>query len=166
MQAPLLDISLNIYNYMQANCLLEQLGIGLYHTGIEIKYVCDRHSNIEYQFICCSENPHETGVCSIRPGTGGFPFNRKVPLAILPVPRERFDQIFRQLEAKYTVGRYNLFGNNCNHFVADFVLQLTGIVLPNYLFRMTNFLGLFSCCLPDNYLNGQWALAEYNKDLR
>jgi hypothetical protein len=32
--------------------------------------------------------------------------------------------------------------------VREFVLLLTGIELPNYLFRLTNFLDLFSCCLP------------------
>jgi len=33
-----LDISLNIYDYTRANCVLGVLGVGLYHTGIEIKY--------------------------------------------------------------------------------------------------------------------------------
>jgi len=86
-----------------------------------------------------------------------------VPLAVLPIPYERFDQIFKHLTAKYTTGRYDLFSNNCNHFCADFALQLTGIALPYYLFRMTNFLGLFSYCLPKNYLNAQWALADFNR---
>lgn len=63
------------------------------------------------------------------------------------------------------MGSYNLFSNNCNHFISEFVLELTGIVLPNYLFRMTNCLGMFNCCLPHNYLNGQWALADYKRDV-
>lgn len=32
-----LHLSLNVYNYTSANCLLEMLGIGLYHTGLVVK---------------------------------------------------------------------------------------------------------------------------------
>lgn len=65
------------------------------------------------------------------------------------------------MEAKYVVGSYHVFRNNCNHFVAEFVRQLTGIELPAYFFRMTNFLGMFDCCLPATFLNGQDAYADY-----
>jgi hypothetical protein len=37
-QPPLIDIYFNVYSYCKANYIFDPIGIGAYHTGIEVKY--------------------------------------------------------------------------------------------------------------------------------
>ena len=60
-----------------------------------------------------------------------------------------------KLKDKYRSYRYDLLNNNCNHFVNEFL----GILydgkrrLPSWINRASRFGGLFSCLIPDRYLN-------------
>lgn len=79
------------------------------------------------------------------------------------VTPQQFSILYRQLEQKYTNGSYHIFRNNCNHFSNELVGRLVGTSLPNWIFRLTDCLGILSCCLPQGYLNAQWALEDYKR---
>lgn len=68
--------------------------------------------------------------------------------------------IYRQLEEKYTNGRYHLFKNNCNHFSDELLGVLVGGRVPKWVFRLTDFLRVFSWMMPRETLNAQRALGE------
>lgn len=40
------EVYLNVYDFTSANCVLQCLGIGAYHTGVELKYIDVNSSNV------------------------------------------------------------------------------------------------------------------------
>ena len=87
-------------------------------------------------------------------------FVRKVYLGEVTIMNYRLTQIINELAEEYTCGKYHMFNYNCNHFYNDLAKKLTNTEIPKYLFRASNFLGVVSCCLPADWLNGQVALRK------
>ena len=63
--------------------------------------------------------------------------------------------ILEKLKEKFRSYRYNLLTNNCNHFTTEFLQLLYDgkRQLPGYVNRASRFGGLFSCIIPERYLN-------------
>lgn len=61
------EVYVNIYDFTSANKVLGCLGLGAYHTGVELKYPNSLFSNIEYCYAVVSEDPDETGILLIEP---------------------------------------------------------------------------------------------------
>lgn len=121
------------------------------------------YSNVEYHFLVNSEDLMQSAVEEQHPGTCGDVHVARLPMGKTMVNPVQFSEIYRQLRQKYTNGSYHIFKNNCNHFSNELVGRLVGGTVPNWVFRLTDCLGVFSCCLPQGYLNAQWALADYKR---
>ena len=67
-------VYLNIYDYMRGNGCLESIGVGAFHTGVEIKYV-SHHSATSNIAIVSAPMIHKTRACST--------WNPKAPITIL-----------------------------------------------------------------------------------
>lgn len=71
--------------------------------------------------------------------------------------------MYKQLEEKYTNGRYHLFKNNCNHFSDEMLYVLVGRRVPKWVVRLTKWLRMFSGLVPRGVVNAQRALAEQRR---
>ncbi len=60
-------VYLNVYDFTDCNSCLSLIGLGAYHTGIEIEYTLFLLSNDEYCYCVISTDPKESGVLTIEP---------------------------------------------------------------------------------------------------
>ena len=86
-------IYLNVYNFMSGNTCLEAIGLGAYHTGIEIEYLLPPLSTTEYCYSVVSTDPNETGVIEIDPESAGYIFSRKIFIGEATLMNYRLEQI-------------------------------------------------------------------------
>lgn len=86
-------VYLNIYDFMGGNGCLEAIGLGAYHTGIEIGYFYITFSYDEYCYSVVSTDPEESGVIVIDSESAGYKFNRKVFIGETTIMSSRLDEI-------------------------------------------------------------------------
>jgi len=139
------SVALNVYDLAPANELLHPVGLGIYHTGVEI-------SGSEYTFA------DSAGIFSHPP--------RSVPQAKF---REQIDlgsfegaengaaalvqSAVRALaEEKFGPNDYHILQNNCNHFAKALVWKLLQKQIPAYINRMADIGVCCSCLIPKKLL--------------
>ncbi|CAG2105718.1 unnamed protein product [Medioppia subpectinata] len=115
-------VVLNIYDLGSANNYLQNLGIGVYHTGTHV---------FESEFNYGGHPSEETGIFEIQPKFDeslgeDFTFNRQeVRQLVQSLGRKRFKG-----------NEYHLFRNNCNHFTNAFIQVLCGVEIPKWINRL------------------------------
>ena len=139
------SVALNVYDLAPVNELIHPVGLGLYHTGVEI-------SGSEYTFA------DSAGIFSHPP--------RSVPQAKF---REQIDlgsfdgaengaaalvqSAIRALsEEKFGPNDYHILQNNCNHFAKALVWKLLQKQIPAYINRMADIGVCCSCLIPKKLL--------------
>ncbi|GMI63967.1 hypothetical protein like AT5G47310 [Hibiscus trionum] len=133
---------LNVYDLTPINNFLYWLGLGVFHSGIEVH-------GVEYGF-----GVHEyptSGVFEVEPRSfPGFIFRQSVLLGSTNMSRSEFRVFMEQLSDKYHGDTYHLIAKNCNHFTDDVCMQLTGKHIPGWVNRLAR-LGVFcNCLLPES----------------
>lgn len=120
-------VVLNIYDIGASNGWLSWLGMGLYHTGVE---VCGK----EYSF--CVE-----GIVAGKPRSVPYAFREALHMGI--VPRGRINEALACLRNDFVSGSYSLPSRNCNHFSEALCQELLGVGLPSYINRAANWGSVF-----------------------
>lgn len=121
------------------------IGMGIYHTGIEIngsEYAYGGNSLLD-----------ATGVYEIAP-TKHDAFSYKEALHMGRI--ESKEAVWKALSLtmkKYKANEYDMLMFNCNHFSDEFLsLLLPSIRLPPHLNRAANIGSKFHCLIPKKYL--------------
>jgi len=91
------EVYVNIYDFTSANKVLDCLGLGAYHTGVELKYHTCYCSNIEYCYAVVSEDPNETGILLIEPETAGYTFKQKQYMGVAQLSSEELEMLTQNL---------------------------------------------------------------------
>jgi len=134
---------LNIYHLSFLNYILQFIGLGIYHTGIEI-------NSLEYSFGATEED------------VAGFFINNKGETSKILKLKERIymgNTIYSKnnierllaLESPYWMGRtYDPFLKNCNNFTKHFLklILFNNIDYPVYINRICKFAHVFSSFYP------------------
>ena len=134
---------LNIYHLSFLNYILQFIGLGIYHTGIEI-------NSLEYSFGATEED------------VAGFFINNKGETSEILKLKERIymgNTIYSKnnierllaLESPYWMGRtYDPFLKNCNNFTKHFLklILFNNIDYPVYINRICKFAHVFSSFYP------------------
>ncbi|GER25717.1 PPPDE putative thiol peptidase family protein [Striga asiatica] len=119
---------LNVYDLTPINHYLYWLGLGIYHSGIEVH-------GMEYGF-----GAHEfstSGVFEVEPRScPGFIFRRSILLGSTDMSRSEFRSFMEHLSNKFHGDTYHLISKNCNHFTDEVCQRLTGKSIPGWVNRL------------------------------
>jgi len=149
-------VTLNVYDLHEYNQHLYAMGLGMYHSGVEI-------GGVEYTFSSGS------GVFNHAPrAAGGAKFREAVDLGTL-ASSSAVGTAIEELRHEFKGSDYNILERNCNHFAEALVWRLLGKQLPGYVNRMAGFGAMFSCLMPQSMLkdapvdgNGGRAAASFS----
>eukprot|EP00092_Neocalanus_flemingeri_P010206 GFUD01010997.1.p1 GENE.GFUD01010997.1~~GFUD01010997.1.p1 ORF type:complete len:244 (-),score=40.02 GFUD01010997.1:818-1549(-) len=155
-EAAIFDVSrepviLNIYDMFWTNDYTANVGLGVYHSGLEVygrEYAYGGHpfpfSGI---FDICPREASELGE--------QFRYKQSIHLGNTDFTEQEVEKILEQLGKEYRGDRYHLMNRNCNHFSGAFSQILTGRDAPawvNRLAYMSTCIPFLQRCLPKEWL--------------
>jgi len=155
-EASILDVSrepviLNVYDMFWTNDYTANVGLGVYHSGLQIygrEYAYGGHP---FPF---------SGIFDIAPREAlelgeQFRYKQSVHLGNTDFTPQEVEKILEQLGKEYRGDRYHLMNRNCNHFSGAFSQILTGRDVPawvNRLAYMSTCIPFLQRCLPKEWL--------------
>ncbi|KAI8069292.1 PPPDE putative peptidase domain-containing protein [Gongronella butleri] len=144
------EVFVNVYDMLQPSFLTAvgyyALGIGIYHSGVEI---CGK----EYCF-----GGHEfkdiTGVFAVEAKVGppGLLFKQSISIGHTRLSDEQIQQVIHDISKEYVGPTYNLLTRNCNHFTDEFCHRLTGKHAPSWINRAAKLGTMFPCVIPTEWV--------------
>jgi deubiquitinase DESI2 len=134
-------VYLNVYDLAPVNECLHPVGLGMYHTGVEVL-------GSEYTFAS------QAGVFQHTP--------KEVPQAVFREQVYMGDFDGGHIELKLIVDAigdeqfgpndYNILNRNCNHFASTLCLKLVRKSTPSYINRLADIGNCLSCLIPKQFL--------------
>ncbi|KAK3021822.1 hypothetical protein RJ639_047177, partial [Escallonia herrerae] len=137
-------VYLNVYDLTSMNGYAYWLGLGVYHSGVQVH-------GVEYAF-----GAHEyptTGIFEGEPKQcDGFTFRKAILIGWTDLTPGEVREKMEELAEVYKGNAYNLITKNCNHFCNDACLRLCGNPIPSWVNRLAR-IGFFCNCIIPVSLN-------------
>ncbi|KAL8117407.1 deSI-like protein At4g17486 [Apium graveolens] len=135
-----IPVYLNVYDLTPYNSYAYWLGLGVYHSGVQVH-------GIEYAF-----GAHEypsTGIFEGEPKQcEGFTFRKSILIGWTGKSSKEVRKVMEELSKVYKGNAYNLITKNCNHFCNDACIRLTGNSIPSWVNRLARIGFLCNCIVP------------------
>ncbi|CAA0836055.1 PPPDE putative thiol peptidase family protein [Striga hermonthica] len=133
-------VYLNVYDLTPINGYAYWLGLGIYHSGVQVH-------GVEYAFG--AHDRSTTGIFEVEPKhCPGFTFRKSILIGRLDLGLKEIRAFMEKLAEEYSGNSYNLITKNCNHFCNDVCLRLTGKSIPRWVNRLARLGLLCNCVLP------------------
>ncbi|CAK7353876.1 unnamed protein product [Dovyalis caffra] len=133
-------VYLNVYDLTTINGYAYWVGLGIYHSGVQVH-------GVEYGFG--AHDHSTTGIFEVEPKQcPGFMFRKSILIGRTDLGPKEVRAFMEKLAQEYPGNTYHLITKNCNHFCSDVCLKLTGKTIPRWVNRLAR-LGFFcNCVLP------------------
>jgi len=136
-------VYLNVYDLNQANENLYPLGLGMYHSGVQV-------GGLEWSFA------GGAGVFSDTPkSAAGATFRESIDMGVFAGTSSDLDRILDSLRPHFPGDQYNILSKNCNSFADAFCQKLVNRPIPGFVNRLANLGSYFECLMPDQLKNAQ-----------
>lgn len=131
-------ILLNVYDIHTSNVIFSEIGLGLYHSGIEISVETDDSLSYEYSFS-------KAGVSRTAPRMNIFGTLRAtIPLGKIRGTAINIHKLIAQFgKNDFAPGKYDLINHNCNHFTDAVAYALLETRIPSWVNRIAYFGSVF-----------------------
>ena len=134
-------VVVNVYDLSPSNEYLIHVGLGFYHSGVEIH-------GVEYTFS-------NDGVQRHGPRQAQAPFRCAIKISTIKMSSMNVDRVVSDLSAtRFRPGTYDLRTKNCNHFAEALCLELSRTSPPGWINRIAC-IGSYCDCLFPNSNNTQ-----------
>ncbi|CAN0855076.1 DeSI-like protein At4g17486 [Linum grandiflorum] len=138
-------VYLNVYDLTPMNGYAYWVGLGIYHSGVQVH-------GVEYGFG--AHDHTTTGVFEVEPKQcPGFTFRKSILIGRTDLGPKEVRSMMEKLAKEYSGNTYHLITKNCNHFCNDACVKLTGKTIPSWVNRLARLGFLCNCVLPAE-LNG------------
>ncbi|KAI5556176.1 hypothetical protein BDE02_18G017700 [Populus trichocarpa] len=133
-------VYLNVYDLTTINGYAYWVGLGIYHSGVQVH-------GVEYGFGA-HDHP-TTGIFEVEPKQcPGFMFRKSILIGRTDLGPKEVRVFMEKLAQEFTGNTYHLITKNCNHFCNDVCLKLTGKKIPRWVNRLARIGFLCNCVLP------------------
>jgi hypothetical protein len=137
------QVVLNVYDLNEANINLYPLGLGMYHSGVQV-------GGLEWSFA------GGTGIYSDSPkNAAGAKFRESIVMGEYRGTSSDFDRVLDELRPHFRGDSYNILSKNCNSFSEALCSKLLRKSIPGFVNRMANLGSYVECCLPPQLTNAQ-----------
>ena len=134
---------LNVYHLTWLNYLLQLIGLGIYHSAIEI-------DSYEYSFGASEEDVAGFYINKIGEISKKLRLKEKIYMGNTIYSKNNIERLLA-LESPYWMGRtYDPFLKNCNNFTKHFlkIILFDKIIYPSYINRIIKYTTIFSNFYP------------------
>ncbi|KAJ6924852.1 deSI-like protein [Populus alba x Populus x berolinensis] len=133
-------VYLNVYDLTTVNGYAYWVGLGVYHSGVQVH-------GVEYGF---GAHDHETtGIFEVEPKQcPGFMFRKSILIGRTDLGPKEVRAFMEKLAQEYPGNTYHLITKNCNHFCNDVCFKLTGKTIPQWVNRLAR-LVILTLKMPD-----------------
>ncbi|CAH0479510.1 unnamed protein product [Peronospora belbahrii] len=138
---PRTAVTLNIYDLVEANEYIAPLGLGIFHSGVEI-------AGEEFSYASGA------GIFSSRPRQApGARFRGSIAMGIFEGSFQEAHQLAYSLSSDFEGEAYNLFTKNCNTYADALCQVLLNKSIPAYVNRAAYFGSFLSCLMPADLMD-------------
>lgn len=115
-------VVLNVYDLSPSNDALIYLGLGVFHSGVEVH-------GVEYTFG--SGGGSGTGVFSHAPKAApNVPLRASIVVGEVAASASEVEQLVGSMKPEWQGRSYSLVMRNCNHFADELLIRLLGARIP------------------------------------
>nr|GEY42192.1 hypothetical protein [Tanacetum cinerariifolium] len=133
-------VYVNVYDLTSMNGYAYWLGLGVYHSGVQVH-------GVEFAFGCHEQD--STGIFEGVPKQcEGFTFRKQILVGWTEMNIREVRAIMEELAEDYKGIAYNLITKNCNHFCNDVCVKLTENPIPSWINRLARIGFLCNCIIP------------------
>ncbi|KAL1210389.1 DeSI-like protein [Cardamine amara subsp. amara] len=133
-------VYLNVYDLTPMNVYGYWLGIGIYHSGLEVH-------GVEYGYG--AHDHSSTGIFEVEPKKcPGFTFRKSILVGETEMRAKDVRIYMEKLAEEYQGNKYHLITKNCNHFCNQVCLKLAQKSIPSWINRLARLGFLCNCVLP------------------
>nr|XP_043637609.1 deSI-like protein At4g17486 [Erigeron canadensis] len=123
-------VYLNVYDLTSINGWAYWLGLGIYHSGVQVH-------GVEFGAFGSRENANTTKIYEGAPKQcEGFTFRKRILIGYTDMSLWEVERYMDELTQDYKGISYGRITRNCNHFCNDVCLRLTGNPIPSWINRV------------------------------
>ncbi|KAG0513150.1 hypothetical protein BDA96_10G076900 [Sorghum bicolor] len=137
-------VFLNVYDVTPANGYARWLGLGVYHSGVQVH-------GVEYAYG--AHDGASSGIFEVVPRRcPGYTFRESVLVGTTELSRAEVRALMSDLAADFPGDAYNLVSRNCNHFCDAACRRLVAgrARIPRWVNRLAKIGVVFTCVIPGN----------------